>query len=797
MKKTKEEIYLDGLVEILNKNKKVRLKVYGGSMTPFIKDKDVITVRKVKPEEIKIGQVVLYKAHNKFLVHRIIKKQNGNSFQFIVKGDSMDNVKHSITEEQILGVVKENYIKRILALVFCQYKKLITAGILIFTLAMVSFSSGFLGFRQDSYEDFSTGTLSNSDITSSSGLVKLSKIEKITAVSCVLPKAVSTASAVWDPVRKVAYIFGGEDADGTSDAIVKFNPAANTAVTLSVKLPAARSGTSAVWDNTNNVAYVFGGWSGTVELNTIVKFDPSTGVDGTASNLGVSLPSPMQLTSAVWDSSNTVAYVFGGHHDSTYLSTVVRFNPAGTTENLSATLPTTGGITGRRYTSAVWDSSNKVAYIFGGYGSNGSYLDDILRFDPAEGQVEVLAVRLPNTRQAASSVWDSEKNVAYIYGGINISSTMQSIVKFDPSAGVASIISNAFVSPRQDTCAVWDSTNKCSYIFGGYYTEQINEIVKFYWGYNSSGTFISLVKNKNDDTSGDLKNIMWTPSSQSAGTEIKFQLATSKNAGGPWIYKGPDGTTGSFYTNSYGESIYSGHAGDNYFRYKAYLSSSDDALSSNLDEIIITYTSSSVVNITGQLAGTKIKSTDTIAISGNLPVLSGKSYSLQACVKDQNENQLTKGISASSISLSSDGTLSGNVSLQNIRVYYPLVTAIKVEINAEETVSKQSIKASSSLIHLEFTENSFEIYNNKFNPNKSEKMSLKYEIIQGGNVSIKIYALNGELLAALTSENKDAGAYTLEWDGKNDAGSIVASGIYLIHVDAPGLSSTKKIAIIK
>jgi len=34
------------------------------------------------------------------------------------------------------------------------------------------------------------------------------------------------------------------------------------------------------------------------------------------------------------------------------------------------------------------------------------------------------------------------------------------------------------------------------------------------------------------------------------------------------------------------------------------------------------------------------------------------------------------------------------------------------------------------------------------------------------------------------------------WDGKNDKGEIVASGIYIIHLEGAGKSSSLKIAVV-
>ncbi|MFA6307276.1 MAG: hypothetical protein WCS88_01190 [Patescibacteria group bacterium] len=73
-------------------------------------------------------------------------------------------------------------------------------------------------------------------------------------------------------------------------------------------------------------------------------------------------------------------------------------------------------------------------------------------------------------------------------------------------------------------------------------------------------------------------------------TDIRFQIATSDNSGGPWDFKGPDGTSTSYYTEANGEYInYTNHAFDKYIRYKLFLDSQADLQTPTLEEVIISY----------------------------------------------------------------------------------------------------------------------------------------------------------------------------------------------------------------
>ncbi|HCJ66500.1 MAG TPA: hypothetical protein DHV62_04045, partial [Elusimicrobia bacterium] len=80
-------------------------------------------------------------------------------------------------------------------------------------------------------------------------------------------------------------------------------------------------------------------------------------------------------------------------------------------------------------------------------------------------------------------------------------------------------------------------------------------------------------------------------------------------------------------------------------------------------------------------------------------------------------------------------------------------------------------------------------YPNPFNPTKGEKKTrIEYYLTEDSNVTIRIYNLVGDLV--WTKENA-AGVGTPEgyrniefWDGKNDAGMIVANGVYLCLITA-------------
>ena len=84
-------------------------------------------------------------------------------------------------------------------------------------------------------------------------------------------------------------------------------------------------------------------------------------------------------------------------------------------------------------------------------------------------------------------------------------------------------------------------------------------------------------------------------------------------------------------------------------------------------------------------------------------------------------------------------------------------------------------------------------YPNPFNPETSIKFALK----EAGKVSLKIYDLQGRLVRILVDEHKPAGSYVAMWNGNDERGVRIASGIYLFTLKVNGLEQTKKLMFMR
>jgi hypothetical protein len=88
---------------------------------------------------------------------------------------------------------------------------------------------------------------------------------------------------------------------------------------------------------------------------------------------------------------------------------------------------------------------------------------------------------------------------------------------------------------------------------------------------------------------------------------------------------------------------------------------------------------------------------------------------------------------------------------------------------------------------------------NKFNAcqdlNQSREAKLCFDVAENGFVEVKIYSRDGRLAKKLVSEEKSAGRYTVVWDGKNESGEKVSSGVYRATLTVNG-GDIQKIKVI-
>ncbi len=85
------------------------------------------------------------------------------------------------------------------------------------------------------------------------------------------------------------------------------------------------------------------------------------------------------------------------------------------------------------------------------------------------------------------------------------------------------------------------------------------------------------------------------------------------------------------------------------------------------------------------------------------------------------------------------------------------------------------------------------VFPNPFNP----KTTIRFTNPAKGSASVKVYNVKGELVRTLFSGELDAGTYPFEWNGVDNRGASVASGVYIIEAQAGSHSLSQKAMLVK
>ena len=82
---------------------------------------------------------------------------------------------------------------------------------------------------------------------------------------------------------------------------------------------------------------------------------------------------------------------------------------------------------------------------------------------------------------------------------------------------------------------------------------------------------------------------------------------------------------------------------------------------------------------------------------------------------------------------------------------------------------------------------------NPFNP----QTTIHYDLAKSVAVRLAIYDVNGQRIRALVEDVREMGAHTVLWDGRDDQGEDVASGVYFCRLHAGGFVDTKKLLFVR
>jgi hypothetical protein len=83
-------------------------------------------------------------------------------------------------------------------------------------------------------------------------------------------------------------------------------------------------------------------------------------------------------------------------------------------------------------------------------------------------------------------------------------------------------------------------------------------------------------------------------------------------------------------------------------------------------------------------------------------------------------------------------------------------------------------------------------------PNPSANTTaVSYSLAIAGRVRLGVYDASGRQVRELVNREQRAGAETVVWDGTRESGSRVGAGLYFIRLAGPGISTTRKVILLR
>lgn len=83
-------------------------------------------------------------------------------------------------------------------------------------------------------------------------------------------------------------------------------------------------------------------------------------------------------------------------------------------------------------------------------------------------------------------------------------------------------------------------------------------------------------------------------------------------------------------------------------------------------------------------------------------------------------------------------------------------------------------------------------------PNPSRGgLTFSYAVPSEGPLTLKVYGLTGQVVRTLVSESMPPGLHQARWDGRDDLGHTVSSGVYFYRLEAGTFARTQKVVIAR
>jgi hypothetical protein len=118
-----------------------------------------------------------------------------------------------------------------------------------------------------------------------------------------------------------------------------------------------------------------------------------------------------------------------------------------------------------------------------------------------------------------------------------------------------------------------------------------------------------------------------------------------------------------------------------------------------------------------------------------------------------------------------------------------LIGTDAVRLNVDISGELEFKESGSAPEHFSLSQN----YPNPFNP----QTTISYSLPQDAHVRLAVYNILGQKVRTLVDKHQSAGVQTVSWEGTDDKGNQVSSGVYFYKVEAGEFSDMKKMLLVK
>jgi len=130
----------------------------------------------------------------------------------------------------------------------------------------------------------------------------------------------------------------------------------------------------------------------------------------------------------------------------------------------------------------------------------------------------------------------------------------------------------------------------------------------------------------------------------------------------------------------------------------------------------------------------------------------------------------------------------------------PTALPLRIKIAPDETsktlTPSSSVSVTVVVANKSLLPDAFSLSQNYPNPVNLETV-IKYALLEDCHVELTIYNMLGQKVKTLVNEYQSGGYRMVRWNGRDDKGYEIASGLYFYKIETPKYSETKKMIFMK